>query len=41
MVKGAGEAEPGVNLNTCTPHPSTAFPVEDHGPIQSLFESAG
>ena len=41
IVKGAGAAEPGVNLNTRTPQPSTSFPVEDQGPSQSLFESAG
>ena len=41
IVNGAGAAEPGVNLNTRTPHPSTVFPVEDQGPSQLLFVSAG
>ena len=41
IVRGAGDAEPGVNLNALTPHPSTVFPVDDQGPNQSLFVSAG
>ena len=41
MVNGAGEDEPGVNLNALMPQPSTELPVEDQGVLQSLFVAAG
>ena len=41
IVKGAGDDEPGVNLNPLRPHPSTLLPVDDHGVLQSLFTSVG
>ena len=41
MVSGAGAAPPGVNLKARMPQPSTECPVDDQGPLQSLFVSAG
>ena len=40
-VRGAGEAEPGVNLNDRIPQPSIVCPVELHGVDQSELVSAG
>ena len=41
IVNGAEDADPGVNLKTLTPHPSTELPVLEYGVVQSLLVAAG
>ena len=41
IVKGAGDDAPGVNLNALKPHPSTVWPVDEYGALQSLLVSVG